>query len=509
MFSFGKSAVRGALAAAFILGHPAYAGPQDNTAVVALTEEMPSFDAYLSTAREGIVASRQLYDTLIERNLATGEYEPSLATAWRRIDDKTWEFDLRQGVTFHNGDAFTADDVVFTLQYYARPESGARSANWLDWIASVEKVDDHKVRITSKAPFPAALEFVSGSLAIFPKAYFEKVGQQAFGKQPVGTGPFKLAAARGNEYVLEKNKAYFGGAKGVAKLDRVTVRVIPDEATRIAEVIGGSVDWTWNLSADQIPALQAVPTIQAQFGSTLTIATILLDARGRASGENSPLKDVRVRQAINHAIDRKKIVETLLGGEGKQLATLCHPLQFGCDEAAAVVYDYNPARARELLAQAGYPKGFKVSLSSFRDRPRAEAVKAYLAAVGIDANLEMLQSRASFSKWREGKLDLWYGDWGSSSMFDTSASLSAFFNFSPQDGFHDAELRDILQRADNAIDEKTRRTEYSHAIKLATERAYFVPMHTIVVGYATDKRLAYQPSPDGIPRFYQLVWAAK
>jgi peptide/nickel transport system substrate-binding protein len=121
----------------------------------------------------------------------------------------------------------------------------------------------------------------------------------------------------------------------------------------------------------------------------------------------------------------------------------------------------------------------------------------------------MLQSRASFSKWREGKLDLWYGDWGSSSMFDTSASLSAFFNFSPQDGFHDAELRDILQRADNAIDEKTRRAEYSHAIKLAAERAYFVPMHTIVVGYATDKRLAYQPSPDGIPRFYQLGWAAK
>ena len=101
MLPFGKSVVRCAFAAAILLGHPAYAGPQDNTAVVALTEEMPSFDAYLSTAREGIVASRQLYDTLIERDLATGQYEPSLATAWRRIDDKTWEFDLRPGVTFH------------------------------------------------------------------------------------------------------------------------------------------------------------------------------------------------------------------------------------------------------------------------------------------------------------------------------------------------------------------------------------------------------------------------
>lgn len=507
MFSLGKSV--GAIALAFSFTAPAFASPQDNTAVIALTEEMPSFDAYLSTAREGIVASRQIFDTLIERDLATGKYEASLATAWRRVDDRTWEFDLREGVRFHNGDPFTADDVVFTLSYYARPDSGARSANWLDWIERVEKVNDFKVRIIAKAPFPAALEFVSGSLSIFPKAYFEKVGQQAFGKQPVGTGPFKLQSARGNEYVLARNAAYFGGAKGQAKLDRLTVRIIPDEATRIAEVIGGNVDWTWNISADQVPQLQAVPTVEAQFGSTLTIATILLDARGRASGENSPLKDVRVRQAINHAIDRKKIVETLLGGDGKQLATLCHPLQFGCDESAAPQYDYNPAKARELLAQAGYPKGFKVSLSSFRDRPRAEAVKAYLAAVGIDANLEMLQSRASFSKWREGKLDLWYGDWGSSSMFDTSASLSAFFNFSPQDGFHDAEIRDIVQRADKALDESTRKAEYAKAIKLAAERAYFVPMHTIVVGYAADRRLAYRPSPDGIPRFYQIGWASK
>ncbi|QEI07877.1 ABC transporter substrate-binding protein [Pigmentiphaga aceris] len=506
---FNKTLLQCALVATLGLSAAAYAGPQDNTAVIALTEEMPSFDAYLSTAREGIVASKQIFDTLIERDLASGEYTASLATAWRRINDKTWEFDLRQGVTFHNGDAFTADDVVFTLTHYARPDSGARSTSWLDWIERVEKVDSHKVRIVSKAAFPAALEFISGSLSIFPKAYFEKVGQPAFGKQPIGTGPFKLASARGNEYILEKNKAYFGGAKGNAKLDRITVRVIPDESTRIAELMGGGVDWTWNVSADQINQLQAVPNLKSQFGSTLTIATILLDARGRASGESSPLKDVKVRQAINHAIDRKKIVDTLLGGEGRLLTTLCHPLQFGCDEAAAVTYDYNPAKARELLAQAGYPKGFKVSLSSFRDKPRAEAVKAYLAAVGIDANLEMLQSRASFSKWREGKLDLWYGDWGSSSMFDTSASLSAFFNFSPQDGFYDAEIRDIVKLADNAIDPAARKAAYGRAIKLASERAYFVPMHTIVVGYVSDKRLQYVPSPDGIPRYYQLGWAAK
>lgn len=487
----------------------ALASSKDNTVVVALTEEIPNFDAYLSTAREGLVASRHIFDTLIGRNLDTAEYEASLATAWKRTDPLTWEFTLRQGVTFHNGDPFSADDVVFTLNHYIKPEAGARSTSWISWIDRVEKVDDFTVRIVSKEPFPSALEYVSGSLSIFPRAYYERVGQQEFGKKPVGTGPFSLVSSKGNEYVLGRNANYFGGAKAVPKVERVTVRVIPDEATRIAEVMGGGVQWTWNISTDQIKQLQAVPNLQAQFGSTLTIAAITLDAQGRVRDGKSPLTDVRVRQAIHHAIDRQKIVDTLLGGDGQLLNTFCHPLQFGCAADQAVVYPYDPERARALLAEAGYPNGFEVSLSSFRDKPRAEAVKAYLAAVGIDAKLEFLQSRASYTKWREGKLDLWYGDWGSASMLDTSASLSAFYSFTPQDGFRDAEIRDILKQADNSLDDKERVAGYGRAIKLASERAYIVPMHTIVVGYLSDKRLNYKPTPDGFPRFYELDWKAK
>lgn len=391
---FSRAAIAGVLAS-FGMIAPVQASPKDNSVVVALTEELPSFDAYLSTAREGLVASRHIFDTLIGRNLKTGAYEPSLAESWKRIDPLTWEFALRRGVAFHNGDPFSADDVVFTFNRYTQPEAGARSPSWVSWIARAEKVDDFTVRIISKAPYPPALEFLSGSLSIFPKNYYEQVGQQEFGKKPIGTGPFRLASSRGNEYVLERNARYFGGAKPVPKVERVTVRVIPDEATRIAEVIGGGVDWTWNISTDQIKQLEAVGHLQSQFGSTLTIAAITLDAQGRARGGKSPLSDVRVRQAIHHAIDRRKIVDTLLGGGGQLLKTFCHPLQFGCAADQAVEYAYDPARARQLLAEAGYPNGLEVSLSSFRDKPRAEAVKAYLAAVGIDAKLEFLQSRAS------------------------------------------------------------------------------------------------------------------
>ncbi|PWC13042.1 ABC transporter substrate-binding protein [Brenneria corticis] len=503
--SFVRVAVAGVLVALGAAA-PAQSAPRDNSVVVALTEELPGFDAYLSTAREGLVASRHIFDTLIERNLKNGAYEPSLAVAWKRIDPLTWEFTLRQGVVFHNGDPFSADDVVFTINRYIQPEAGARSPSWVSWIARAEKVDDFTVRVVSKAPYPAALEFLSGSVSIFPKNYYESVGQQAFGKKPIGTGPFRLASSRGNEYVLERNERYFSGAKSRPRVERVTVRVIPDEATRIAEAIGGGVDWTWNISTDQIKQLAAVPHLQSQFGSTLTIAAITLDARGRAREGKSPLSDVRVRQAIHHAIDRRKIVETLLGGDGQLLKTFCHPLQFGCAADQAVEYPYDPARARQLLAEAGYPDGFEVSLSSFRDKPRAEAVKAYLAAVGINARLEFLQSRASYSKWREGKLDLWYGDWGSAGIQDASAALSAFYSFTPQDGFRDAEIRDILKTADNSLDEAERIAAYGRAIRLASERAYIVPMHTIVVGYVSDKRLNYKPSPDGFPRFEELSW---
>lgn len=494
------------LAAALALPAPLLAGPADNSLTIALGEELPGFDGYISTSRDGVVMTRHLFDMLIYRNPETFAYEPLLATDWRRVDDLTWEFDLRPGVTFHNGDAFTAEDVVWTLNHYADPASGARSQASVSWIERVEAVAPMTVRIVSKTPFPAALEFVAGSLPIYPAAHIASVGLEAFARAPVGTGPYRLGEVRGGDFTLLRNEAYFtGGGKGTPAIDRIDVRLIPDTATRIAEVIGGGIDWTWNIPADQIPQLDQLPHVTAELGTTMRIAMILLDSVGRAT-ESTPLADVRVRRAINHAIDRAGIVAALVGGTGEVINVPCYPLQFGCDTDAGVVYDYDPAAARALLAEAGHAGGLTLRMGSFRDRARAEAVQANLAAVGITVETEMLQARASFSSWREGQIDMWYGDWGSFSIADTSASMGNFFDGGANDGARDAEVTALLAEAGQVVDEAARRDAYSRAIALATERAYWVPMHTIVMGYAYNAALNFAAPVDEVPRFFLASW---
>jgi len=485
---------------------PAYASAEDSTLTVALKEEFPNFDGYINASRDGLVLTRHIYDMLIYRDPATFEYKPLLATEWNRIDDLTWEFKLREDVTFHDGSDFTADDVVFTLETYGNPETGTRYMSSIDWIDRVEKVDDYTVRIVSKKPFPVALEYIANSLPIYPSDYYQEVGMVTFGQKPVGTGPYKIESSSGNELLLKAHEDYYeGGGKGTPSIKTLNIRTIPDVATQIAEVIGGSVDWMWNLPADQVPQLQAVPTLNVELGSTMRIAMILIDAAGRKNAD-TPLADLRVRQALNHAIDRDTIVKELVGGDGVRLDVPCYPAQFGCDTDAAVVYDYDPEKARALLKEAGYEDGLALDMSSYRDRPRAEAVQSYLADVGVKADLEMLQARASFSAWREAKIDLWYGDAGSFSIGDSDASIGNFFNGTTNDGFGDEEVNALISEAASTADQAKRKELYAKAINLITERAYWVPMHTVVMGYAYNKNLDFTPAVDELPRFFHAKW---
>ncbi|WP_173933827.1 ABC transporter substrate-binding protein [Chelativorans sp. Marseille-P2723] len=495
-----------ALGASTAMAVPAYAGPEDQSITLGMGEDFPTLDGYINTARDGVVITMHIYDMLIYRNPKTFEYEPLLATSWERIDDRTIEFKLREGVTFHDGSPLTAEDVAFTYNYWADPANGARSQGSVSWIERAEVVDDYTVRVIAKGAAPAALEFVAGSLPIYPSDYFQSVGPEEFGQKPIGAGPYKVESFGDGLVKLVAYEGYYeGGAKRTPSIKTINWRIIPDTATRIAEVISGGVDWVWNIPSDQVEQLQAVPTLDVALASTLRIAMVALDAAGRTGADN-PLTDVRVRQAVNHAIDRETIVANLVGGDGEILNAPCHPVQFGCDQSAAVIYEYNPEKAKELLAEAGYADGFSLKLGSYRDRSRAEAVQSYLAAIGINAELEMLQASASFSSWREGKVGAWYGDWGSFSLADSSASLGTMFDGSSNDGARDETVIQLIKEAGSVMDPEERKAKYAEAIRIITEKAYWVPMHTIVMGYAYTNALDFEPTLDELPRFYDASW---
>lgn len=466
---------------------------------------MVNADNYYGATRTGIWFDKMVFDTLVDRDPSTGEYKPSLALSWKWIDDKTLEFELRKGVKFHDGQPFGADDVVYTYNTIAHDDS-VKFKRIVAWIDNVEKVDDYTVRIHTKGPFPQAIEFLSGPMPIYPHVYYKQVGSTGMSNKPIGTGPLKVVSMKpGDEYVLERNDDYnWGSPKGAAKIKHVIVREIPDAQTQVAEIMSGGADVSADMTPDLVKQLAGMPGVTAANAETYRVFYMGLDVMGRS--KTAPIEDVRVRQALNYAIDRKAIVDNLMGGAARVIDTPCHPLQFGCDASAAVSYPYDPQKAKELLAEAGYKDGFEAPLYAEAPAYEAEAVMGYLSAVGIRTTLNRLPWEAYHDAQAANKTPLFLTNWGSYSLADASASISVFFNGGDDDWSRDQQVIDDLKIADTSNDPEVRKANYAKAIKRITSQAYQVPMFSGIRSYAWNSDLDFKPYPDEIPRFYEYGW---
>jgi len=491
------------------LAPSAQAGPDDDSLIIAWgsTGPIESVDNYFNTNRTGIWFSRMVWDQLIYREPKTFEYKPLLATGWELLNDTTWQFKLREGVTFHNGEAFDADDVVFTLNWISDPANGVKVQRNVNWIDRAEKIDKYTVNLHMKVPFPQAFEFLSGPLTIYPDQYYQKVGREGMGRNPVGTGPMKVASiATAEEYVLERNEDYtWGSPKGKAKVSKIVVREIADVQTQIAELLAGGIDLTADISADHVVQIGGVPGFEALQAGTMRAGYVGFDAAGR--GNHEPVTKLKVRQAMAHAIDRQALVDNLIRGDAGVIHTPCFPTQFGCDVNAAVRYEFDPAKARALLAEAGYPNGFEIDLYTFRPADWAEAIMGDLAEVGIRATLTKMPYFALRDKQRsEGTTPMFLMDWGSYSMNDMSAITSHFFKLGPDDFAMDQEVAAWLDEGDNSVDPAVRRAAYAKAITKITGEVYWLPMFNHVRNYAYKEGLNFIPYQDEIPRFWQYGW---
>ncbi len=247
-----------------------------------------------------------------------------------------------------------------------------------------------------------------------------------------------------------------------------------------------------------------VPRLVALRRKSMRVGYISLDAAGR-TGEGNPLTNIKVRQAIFHAIDRASMAKQLMQGGARVLDTPCFPTQFGCDATAAVHYDYNPDTARKL-AEAGYPDGFSTELVTYELPQLANAIQGYLKAVGIDAKLTIVQTAAEVTRSQEGLNPLDAGDWGSYSINDVSAILPYFFAGSPSNYPRDPDVEALVVAGGSINDPDQRRKAYSEAIRLVTERALWLPLYTYAITYGFSRELNFRPLQDEIPRFYLATW---
>jgi peptide/nickel transport system substrate-binding protein len=485
---------------------PALAGKKDDTIRFASDQSPENLDPFFNNVRIGVIIGANVWDTLVYRDPKTNEYKGNLAKSWKQIDERTIEFVLREGVRFHNGEEFDADSVVYTLNYVADPANKSTTQQNVSWIEKAEKLDKYRVRVITKKVFPAAIEYLAGPVVIHPAKYYAEVGPKGMNARPVGSGPFKVAAyTPGKSLLLERNADYFKESpKGSAKVAKVEIRFIPDRQTQMAEILAGGADLIMHVPKDQAEQAGRVPHLQVVSGETMRI--VFLQMNSREDTPAAPLKDIRVRRAIAHAIDRESIVKNIVGAGARVLHTQCFPSQFGCTDEGAPRYAYDPALAKKLLAEAGFPNGLDISLFAYRERNQTEAIISNLQAVGIRANLTYSQYAAMRDQVRANKSALSHQTWGSFSVNDVSASTPVYFTFEADDITRDAEVRDLLVKGNNSVDPNVRKQAYQQALAAISERMYSVPLWSLPVFYVATRDLVFTAYPDEMVRFWEMSW---
>lgn len=490
---------------------PAYAGKKNDTLVWATDRELAIIDPFYFNARENIIIGHMVMDTLIFADPKNGEIKPLLATAWRWIDPTTIEFDIRDGVKFHSGKVLDADDVAYSLTFVSRKEHGVRNYTLLSWIKSAEKVGPLKVRVYLEQPFQPALAYLASLGFIVEKGHYDNApvggdGKQDYGAVPMGgTGPYKLAELKPGEYVqLVRNPDYFGtGYKPKAAIGALRFRTIRDPNTRLAELMTGGVDWIWDVPKHQADRIMTSPTLEVVNAKTYRIGFISFDVLGRS--DSKLFMDKRVRQAVAHAINRDAIAKNLVGPVAVGIQSACHPDQYAC-ATDVPPYEYNPAKARELLAAAGHPNGFEVDLYAYREREFTEAVIGDLAKVGIRAKLNFLQLASLLSLVHKGRVTFHHSTWGSNSIADASAVASQYLLGGVDDLTRDPALIAMIHAADAVTDPGQRKAAWRAVLLKIQEEAYWLPLYTYAKYYAYTKDLIFEPTADELPPFWSARW---
>ena len=373
--------------AVFSAQNEAMAGKEDDTLIWASEEDPGTVDFYYNAGiKSASLLAITVWDTLLVQDLKTGTFLPHLAETFEFVDPQTIDVTLRKGIKFHNGEKFDADDVVFTLNYVVDPANKVRANQKVSFIKSAEKTGEYSARIHLKGPFPAAKTFFAIAIPIYPNEYYAKVGPEGMAKAPIGTGAYKIdKIEKGKQIVFSRNEEFFGGARPKPSIKNLIFRPIPERATQVAELMTGGIDWAWNLLPDQAKSLKANPDLTVTEAESIRIGFLKFDAAG-VTGEN-PFQKLEVRQAISHAVDRQAIVDNLVGKAARVIHAPCFPEQFACEDRLAKRYNYDPALAKKLMADAGYANGFTTDIYACRDRPYVEAVIGYLSAIKIKTNL--------------------------------------------------------------------------------------------------------------------------
>ena len=499
------------LAAVFLVGLelilPAGAPAQtkDDTIVYALQSDIDNWDPPNSVLREAIILGYHVFDHLAARDVKTGKVGPSLAVSWRAVDETTWEVRLRPGVKFHDGSPFSAKDVKATFDRVLDPEKKMSARGNHAKIKTVEVVDDHTVRFKTDGPYPLFVERLTAQVMQSAKVIQDK-GHDWMQDNPVGTGPYKLVRwSRKQEHLLVRNDDYWGTKPN---FKYVRIRIIPEQATQIAELISGGVDIIKAVPPDQMDVINKSGQARTVTSPILRTAYVKLDQPAR-NGKN-PMEDRRVRQAANLAVDIDPIIKHVLNGLGDRTATAVNPMAFGFDPALPP-YKQDIPRAKKLLADAGFPNGLDIQIDIAPPTVEpgtlqtTEAIVSDLAKAGIRAKENYIGDNTVFvARVKDNKAaPMMTWSWGYYSIFDADAIL--FDNFTCGEiwsHYCNKELDDLIHAGRSTLDPKKRAEIYVKAQKILYEDAAALFKWGLRGVWGVSNRIEYDAPRDEIDRMF-------
>ena len=489
------------VAAALALCAPsAMAQKSKDTLRFAVNNPFAVLSSYHLPTDEAALLYREMYDQLITFNEYEQKIQGQLAKSWT-VQPGVYEFDLKEGITFHNGNKFDADDVVATLKYASDPATKLTFKNRYDWMKTIEKLGPYKVRITAAEPSSAHMSLLAYRIRIWDAETMAKVGDvEDYGRlTPVGTGIYKAVQVDKNTgTIIERNPNYKTDPEKTAPIGRVHAIPMPDQQTQIAQFMTGGLDLLRNITPDTAKALGANPNTTITNLPSPSFFYMMLDAAG-VSG-NKALTDARVRRAIFMAIDRDSIMKYLVpGGEvATKMDGMCFKETIDC-KINVKAPDYNPAEAKKLLAEAGYPNGFEFEYSVFTPFMNlGQAVAGDLRKIGIIAKLQPVDLALYRRKQGAGELQGLSVMTPTASHPDAWSILGILYGGPAFQYYKDKQISDAMEAGEKEFDQAKRVDLYAKVFDRTNTESYIFPVtsiptvlaHTKEVGVGKDKYAA-------------------
>jgi peptide/nickel transport system substrate-binding protein len=490
------------IAALFLLPSPRAADAQGTQITIAQPAEATTMDPGRSTQVLTVNYFYNLYDTLTRWDTSL-KLVPGLATSWKSVSETAWEFSLRPNVKFHDGAPLTAEDVKASIERTLVPGRTIVQSGFAT-IEAVEIVNPATVRVVTKKPDPLVpVRMAQMGAQILPARFTTEAGAKDLAKKPIGTGAYRFVEwVKDERLVMEANRDWWGWEGKAPAIDRVIWKPIPEDFPRIVALDKGEVDIITNVPPDQIKAIENGRLTRVVSTPATRFVALTMNA------SQPPLSDKRVRQALHYALDVNALIKNLFGGQGKPFSGGLADTDFGYN-AALKPYPYDPARARQLLAEAGFGSGLDVTIHSgtgtmVNDKHLVEAIADMWSKVGVRAKVQMMEMGARQRMLNDRQVPpggmLLVNP--QSTLLDADGSLWRIWHPTglnnkywsanqPGQRFHD-----LMEQARYTLDAGKRKQLYTDATQIVHDEKPWLELFQEVIVYGTTKRVSFRPRSD-------------